>query len=95
MFCPRSASEQCALGPGGLGKVVYKLDNTTCQSLKLQFLSEKRASCLQRVGEEELTATIASCFDAARVGKPAQDLLMHLIWDMRLSCVMVAAPKDR
>ena len=90
----RAAGGQCSAGVGGVGKEKFDLPSSTTQTLKLTYLSDQRAACLALMGTTHGQHTIASTFDGARVGKPAVDMLMHLIWDSNLQKCFVAAPKD-
>ena len=36
---------------------------------------------------------VSSCLDAARIGRPAQDFLIHLLWDHTIGATIVAPPQ--
>ena len=84
----------CSIGAGVAGKLKLALPSSTTVSVKLLYLSAKRAACLRLIEDNPESIACASTFDAARVGKPAVDLLMHLIWDPRLGKTFVAAPRE-
>ena len=56
-----------------------------------EMLSQMRSTAI--LHSQGSTQTLSSCLDAARVGRPAEDYLIHLIWDHKLQATMVAPPQ--
>ena len=91
---PLGSGGGCSAGAGVVGKLKFALPSSTTVSLKLLYLSAKRAACLRLIEDNPEGITCASTFDAARAEKPAVDLLMTLSWGPRLGKTFVAAPKE-
>jgi hypothetical protein len=56
-----------------------------------EALSQMRSTAILQ--SQICTQTVSSCLDAARVGRPAEDYLLHLMWDHVLQSTIVAPPQ--
>ena len=56
-----------------------------------EFLCQHR--CATLLSCTGFNWTVSSCLDAARVGRPAREILLHLLWDHKHNVAMVAPPQ--
>ena len=82
---PLQAYRNSSFGSGG--------NVSSARNWRTRWLSELRASCMFK--GVHFTGTLASAFDASRIGRPAKDYNLHLMWDCDANELVVAPPKDR
>jgi hypothetical protein len=58
---------------------LQKSNAGTAKGWVTNWLSGMRGTCL--VSSDQFSGTLSSCFDAARLGRPAKDYNVHLLWD--------------
>ena len=86
----RKAAEKNATGPSVIAGATGIADPMLCYKWRLSDLARFRGSCLAEY--KEGPRTCHSVFDAARVGKPARDWLIHLFWDPQCGLSAPLAP---
>lgn len=86
----RKASEHNGAGPSVVASSTGLANANLCYKWRLQELAKFRGTCLVEYGT--YPRTMHSCFDAARLGKPAKDWLMHVMVDPFTKCAISLAP---
>ena len=71
---------------------LIKAGTGTARGWLTRWLSDMRASSLLRT--KNFCSTLSSSFDAARLGRPAVDYNMHIMWDHADKVLDVAPPKE-